>query len=108
LYTQGLLLKALHNFYQLKPMVKYFKVTSDRFDSPAYYAAHNLNDAKEVAYSDTNSQMLLNFEEVQLTDIPSTSVIHTAKLGRVRVGDFMSQHSANPKITVISPYLDGE
>ncbi len=89
-------------------MVKYFKVTSDRFDSPAYYAAHNLNDAKEVAYSDTNSQMLLNFEEVQLTDIPSTSVIHTAKLGRVRVGDFMSQHSANPKITVISPYLDGE
>jgi len=87
-------------------MIKYFKVTSYRLNSPMYYAAYNLNDARAVAYSDTNRQMFLNFEEVQRTDIPETSVIHTAKLGRIAA--FMSQHSVAPEFTVISPYLDEE
>lgn len=62
--------------------IKYFKVTSDRLKYPAYYAAYNLVDAKQVAYSDFNSQFLCNFNEVALSDIPRSAVIHSAKLSR--------------------------
>ncbi len=60
--------------------IKYYKVTSDRLNAPMYYAAYNLGDAKEVAYSGFNSQFACDFEEVQYKDIPATSIIHTAKL----------------------------
>lgn len=60
--------------------IKYFKVTSDRLNSPMYYAAYNLDDAKEVVYSDFNSQFVCEFEEIKYKDIPVTSIIHTAKL----------------------------
>lgn len=60
--------------------IKYFKVTCDRLSYPFYYAAYSLNDAKEVFGSDTNSRMIGNFKEVKYTDIPATSIIHSAKL----------------------------
>ena len=60
--------------------IKYYKVTADRLNTPAYYAAYSLKDAKEVFSSDTNSQIIGNFEEVEYTDIPATSIIHSAKL----------------------------
>lgn len=63
-------------------MIKYFKVSSDRLNNPAYYAAYNLRDAKEVAYSDFNSQFVCEFEEVSVNDIPRNAVIHSAKLNR--------------------------
>jgi hypothetical protein len=60
--------------------IKYYKVTSDRLTSHLYYAAYSLEDAKEVFRSDTNSQMIGKFQEISYTDIPATSIIHTAKL----------------------------
>ena len=60
--------------------IKYFKVTSDRLNYPAYYAAYSLKDAKEVFHSDQNSQVTGNFQEVQYADIPATLIIHPAKL----------------------------
>jgi hypothetical protein len=60
--------------------IKYFKVTSDRLNNPAYYAAYDLDAAKDVAYSDFNSQFRCDFVEVKYTDIPATAIIHTAKL----------------------------
>ena len=60
--------------------IKYFEVTSDRLNGSIYYAAYSLDDAKDVFRSDTNSQMIGNFKEVKYTDIPATSIIHTAKL----------------------------
>jgi hypothetical protein len=66
-----------------KPMsqpIKYFEVTSDRLNGSMYYAAYSLADAKDVFRSDTNSQMIGNFKEVKYTDIPTTSIVHAAKL----------------------------
>lgn len=60
--------------------IKYFKITCDRLSYPFYYAAYNLEDAKEVFSSDTNSRLIGNFKEVSYTDIPATSIIYTAKL----------------------------
>lgn len=60
--------------------IKFYKVTSDRLNYPAYYAAYSLKDAKEVAYSDYNSQFVCDFEEVEYNNIPATSIIHSAKL----------------------------
>jgi hypothetical protein len=60
--------------------IKYFEVISDRLNYPAYYAAYNLDDAKEVAYSDFNSQFVANFREIERDSIPPKSVIHDAKL----------------------------
>jgi hypothetical protein len=62
------------------PKIKYYKVTCDRLSYPFYYAAYNLKDAKDVFSSDTNSQMIGDFFEITYTDIPATSIIHTAKL----------------------------
>ena len=60
--------------------IKYFEVTSPRLNYPAYYAAYSLKDAKEVAYSDFNSQFVCKFEDVDLSSIPNDKVIHSANL----------------------------
>ena len=71
----------LENIVQIaQSQIKYFKVTSDRLAYPAYYAAYNLADAKEVAYSDFNSQFVCDFKEVTISDIPANTIIHGAKL----------------------------
>ena len=63
-------------------MVKYFKVTSERFNSPAYYAGYALEKIMREVYSDYNSQFLCHFEQVELADIPSSAIIHAAGLSR--------------------------
>lgn len=60
--------------------VKYFKVTSDRLNYPAYYAAYSVEGAKKVAHSDFNSQIRFDVEEVLLKEIPFDVIIHTDAL----------------------------
>jgi hypothetical protein len=57
--------------------IKYYKVTCKGLNHPAYYAAYNLENVKEVF---KNTREIFNFQEVSYTDIPATSIIHTAKL----------------------------
>ncbi len=60
--------------------VKYFKVTSDRLNSNAYYAAYSVEEAKKVTHSDFNSQIRFEIEEVLLNEIPNTAIVHAASL----------------------------
>jgi hypothetical protein len=81
-------------------MIKYYKVTADRLNCPAYYAAYSLKDAKYEFGADTNSQLIGNFEEVAYADIPATSIIHSAKLEFEDARAVACRHdilSANPK-----------
>ncbi len=57
--------------------IKYYKVTGDRLNYPEYYASYNLEAVKEIF---RNTREIFKFQEVAYTDIPATSIIHSAKL----------------------------
>jgi hypothetical protein len=60
--------------------VRYFRMTSDRLNEPVYYASYSEDRAKEVAYSDYNSQFVIKCEEIRFVDIPDSARIHGAYL----------------------------
>ena len=62
--------------------VKYYKVTSDRLNYPAYYAAYNPEEVKKTASSDFNSQFSFRTTQTTLAEIPKDAVILTAELSR--------------------------
>ena len=59
---------------------KFYKISGKGWSKPVYYAAYNFKDAKNVGYSDNNSQFLLEVEEVDLSDIPENKYIHNSNL----------------------------
>ena len=61
-------------------LIKYFEVTSERLNYPAYYAAYSLKDAKDEAHSDFDLGSDCEFKEVDLLSIPIDKVIHSANL----------------------------
>ena len=61
--------------------IKYFEVKVECLDSPVYYTAYTLDDAKAVTgYTFSNQSVKL--KEIELSAIPLDRVIQSAKLNR--------------------------
>lgn len=62
--------------------IRTYKIKSKYMNSPSFYGAYNEQDAKEVASSDTNSQIRLSIEECTFEELPTGVVLLNAKLNR--------------------------
>lgn len=72
-------------------MVKYFKVTSENLNHPAYYAGYGLDKVMREVYAIYS--FLCHFEEVELADIPPSVNIRTADLSREDVRDIVLRNA---------------
>lgn len=62
--------------------VKFYKISSEGWRTPKYYAAYEENKAKKYAYASCSSSVLLKTEEVDYGEIPKEAVISNAGLQR--------------------------